>query len=51
MAQKESTAVKTRDAASFIDCKGQVWPRGLMEPRLGARTKEKWSQVLGTKQE
>lgn len=51
MAQKESTDVKTRDAVSFIAYKGQVWPRGSMEPRLGPRTKEKWSQVLRTKQE
>lgn len=29
----------------------QIWPKVLMELGLGARTKEKWSQVLGTKQE
>lgn len=51
MAQKESTDVKTRDASSFLGSKGQEWPRRLMKPRLEARTKEKWSQVLGTKQE
>ena len=51
MAQKESTDVKTRDVASFIGYKGQVLLRVLMEPRLGARTKEKWNQVPGTMQE
>lgn len=51
IAQKKRTNVKTRDAVSFIGCKTQIWPRELLEPKLETRTKEKWSQVLGTKQE
>lgn len=51
MAQKKRTNLKTRDAVSFIGCKMQIWPRELLEPKLETRTKEKWSQVLGTKQE
>lgn len=28
----------------------QIWPGVEVKPRLGARTKEKWNQVLGAKQ-
>lgn len=44
---KKSTEVRTRGAASLIGYKGQTRPEVEMKPSLGARTKEKWSQVLG----
>ena len=34
-----------------LAARGQIWPRVLMKLGLEARIKEKWSQVLGTKQE
>lgn len=49
--KKRAQKSKSEVPHPLLAARGQIWPRVLMKLGLEARIKEKWSQVLGTKQE